>query len=62
MTRVKEGGPVCGYLRLTSVVWTEESAAAVVNFVGGWAVDNGFDGVYLDSRLAVDKCTSIYKA
>ena len=62
VTRVKDGEPVCGYPGLTSIVWTEDSAAALAGFVGGWAVENGFDGVYLDGREAPNRFASLYKA
>ena len=62
VTKVNDGEPVCGYPGLTSVVWTKESALAVANFVGGWAVDNGFDGVYLDGRESGTKFASLYKS
>ena len=50
-----DGGPPalrCSYPGLAQYVWSNRSAPAIGAWLGGWATQHGFDGVYLDGYLA----------
>ena len=49
------------YPGLAKYVWGQESATAMAEFLGQWALDHGFDGMYLDgyiqpNRIDFDQC------